>query len=555
MKIKSVSVDHHKILGSIKINFSGDSEILQDHFLNRNHADIVIDMEETSGENTYTYIIGDNGIGKTVFFRTVIHYINRNDEYQEPKLHEFINLYEKNRKYVRIASMDLGYNELVNLQIYNQFFFPLLRDEKNFLKYYDSQLIFISSSFDGAIIHKNPRFRSFNYLSEINETKILFLRALLKYQGSEKLRYLGSLLGKKKIEWRLRCGLAYEAVGEIKKNVHTVLLKTKNGVNIFNFLRLIGNIRVDNGKIDTRNLSETDINVFEQIYNSGPCFKMYFGSELTLDAFFSGLKESKIVKKIEAFLSTLTDLTNSEYKINMVINGEGLNGEANENVKINDSQKAEWDFLISEISNLSAYDIDFLSLLQALGLIHIDIEGNGESVGSMSSGQKNLIRLFSFFADLPLPEYPKNCIVFIDEPENSLHPKWQQEYPANFKDIVERVYGITDSHFIFATHSPVLIMKSSQIEESTVLRFFRETNGNFGCQEIKNVSSYSIEEVLLDEFKISYRDQAVENEVKKVLDSRISGKLRGSDPIHTVNNSFELRDKINDLYNSINSKQ
>jgi len=221
-------------------------------------------------------------------------------------------------------------------------------------------------------------------------------------------------------------------------------------------------------------------------------------------------------------------------------------------VRVTDKQKEQWDRLVTEDTELSEFDSFLLNMLFALNVLDIQIFANGNSIDVMSSGQKNLIRLFSYFADMPLPQHLDNCVVLFDEPENSLHPKWQQEFQLNFKIIAEDIYGISGSHFIFATHSPVLLMKSALLKNSNVLRFYKDPQGAFCSELVKNVNAYSVEEVLLDEFKITYRNQGAEDAMRKILDAEFQKRNQTGDPINAVKNAFELRDKINALYNELN---
>lgn len=536
MRIKSVSVNHHKVLGSVRICFDSDSEILKENILEKYHSDIHVEIDNSVQSNQYTYIIGDNGIGKTVLFRSVINFINWNSTMANTKLKDMIDFYPKNVKYREYASKDQGYNELTNLSIYNKYFtIPGLK-EYDFLKYYDAQAVFITSSTETGIVHQNSRFRSFNYLTEISQTKYIFLRALIKYNHSEQIDRLNNLLGEQSISWKLFCGLSHEAVGEIEKNKHTVLMNNFKDVNIFNFLETIRTLKVNDDQIlDSKSINDKTRHVFEAIYNSGNFFKLYFDANESLKTLFELLNSSYIINRIDSFLKSI-DTESSDETLN---------------VRINDLQKKEWDWVITDIDALNVFEVNVLGLMQALKLVDIDILGNDIPIDVMSSGQKNLIRLFSFFSDLPVQEKYDNCLVFFDEPENSLHPKWQQNFPQSFKDIVEKVYGITNSHFIFATHSPVLVMKSALIANSNLLRFYKTKEGQFRSESVKNVNAYSIEEVLLDEFKITYRDQGAESDIKKILDDEFNKRRMNSDPVDSIRNSFDLRDRINDLYNDI----
>jgi len=72
---------------------------------------------------------------------------------------------------------------------------------------------------------------------------------------------------------------------------------------------------------------------------------------------------------------------------------------------------------------------------------------DGRDIKNMSSGEKQILILLTYI------KYNSNLNVFIiDEPELSLHPKWQGE----FLDAVEKLMP-TESQLIIATHSPEII--------------------------------------------------------------------------------------------------
>ncbi|MBL0294152.1 MAG: hypothetical protein IPQ04_07765 [Saprospiraceae bacterium] len=81
------------------------------------------------------------------------------------------------------------------------------------------------------------------------------------------------------------------------------MLKNDDRVNIINFLRTIAKIVVsENETLDTENLDENELRVFEKVYNSSVFYKFYFDSDLTFKDLFKNLKESKVLKKIEDFI-------------------------------------------------------------------------------------------------------------------------------------------------------------------------------------------------------------------------------------------------------------
>jgi len=539
MRILSISFNHHKIFGDTKINFFEDSEPEINDLLDSHHADMVFDIEKSSNENFYTFIIGDNGVGKSVLLRNIIHYSNWNSKMDEPRLDAIIKLNPESSYYGRFKTITNGVQELINVQIYNKDFIAPKTNEIDFLKYYDAQLIFINGTYEKAIIHPNARFRSFNYATQLNETKILFLNSLIKFKNDEKLKNLGRFLGAENAQWTMNCGLALSATTvKGKDNKSLYVLNSNSEVTIFSFLQFIKNIQVDkNEQFVTENLSRSELQVLNAVYRSPFFFKLYFNFEKSFNELFQIIRNNHIIVKIEKFLEEHMESFTAENMLNF---------------SITDDQKDKWYKIVTEESDLTEFDSFLMNMLASLSILDIQIFANETSIDLMSTGQKNLLRLFSYFSDMPLPKQPNNCIILFDEPENSLHPKWQQEFPLNLKIIAEDIYGITASHFIFATHSPVLLMKSALLKNSNVLRFYKDEQNIFHSEKIKNINAYSIEEVLLDEFKITYRNQAAEAAMRKILDSEFQNRRLSGDPINSVKNAFDLRDKINNLYNELN---
>jgi|GEM_PF-1769729 len=538
MVLKNISVNHHKLFGSTKIDLFGESVPLENDLTKEHHTDILLEIDNDNKSNYYTFIIGQNGVGKTILFRTVVNFINANDgPIEEPKLKAIMNFYPKSRKYLEYKLDYSGVYELQELGIYNHYSIVNKVDIKNFLEYYGSYLVFISSSFERNIVHRNPRYRNFNYLSDINKTQTLFLKSLHKYrEAEEKLEVLSKLLERDLIKWNLKGYLSVEGIGGIE-NDSIFLLKNTKGVNIINFLRTINKIEISDEKLIVESLDETEIKVFEAIYYSRVFFKFYFDSNLSLIDLFQEIKNSKVLIKIEHFINQKTSDPEIENHLN---------------IRIPKTEKKDWEFLFTEINELSEFDVNTILLLEDLNLINLTISCNDVPVSHMSSGEQSIIRLFSYFADIPVKE---NLLVFFDEPENTLHPKWQQNFPIYFKRIIEEIYEIKKSHFIFSTHSPLIIMKSNSLDNSNVVRFYKDNQGKFQSQQITNINSFSIEEVLLDEFKISYRDQEIELVVNKILSERNDKIMENNDPIYSIEKSFELKDKINELFNSIKSGQ
>jgi predicted ATP-binding protein involved in virulence len=124
-------------------------------------------------------------------------------------------------------------------------------------------------------------------------------------------------------------------------------------------------------------------------------------------------------------------------------------------------------------------------------------------------------------------------IVLVDEPENSLHPHWQQEFMATLLEIC-RV--MEDGHLVVSTHSPLIVASAkpgSMIVDLTVPRDVTPAQpAPFGA---------SSDSILLDQFGIaSSRNLYVVELVQQAVDL-VERDLAGT-PEYAA-----LRPKLRDL--------
>ncbi len=77
--------------------------------------------------------------------------------------------------------------------------------------------------------------------------------------------------------------------------------------------------------------------------------------------------------------------------------------------------------------------------------------GNPRSVELLSSGEKQLLTLFTFI------KFSKGGVYIIDEPELSLHPRWQDGFLEAIKALMP-----AETQLILATHSPAIVGKNRQ---------------------------------------------------------------------------------------------
>ncbi|RZK14961.1 MAG: ATP-binding protein, partial [Flavobacterium sp.] len=111
-------------------------------------------------------------------------------------------------------------------------------------------------------------------------------------------------------------------------------------------------------------------------------------------------------------------------------------------------------------------------------------------VNNASSGELTLISSLIYFAS----SIDINSIVLIDEPENSLHPKWQTEYIKLLMDLFYRY----EPKVVIATHSP-LIINAAEITSRGV-KVFKGTKGKFNQQPTE---SQNAEEIYQEYFNVT----------------------------------------------------
>ena len=199
-----------------------------------------------------------------------------------------------------------------------------------------------------------------------------------------------------------------------------------------------------------------------------------------------------------------------------------------------------------DLKELSETEFLLLRNLLELNLLKCNIVCDNTLVEKFSSGEQMLVRLFGIFSSIPLSFNKKNIILLYDEPENSLHPKWQQRFSEYFKIIAEEIYGIQSSHFIFTTHSPLIVMRAAAQMNTNVVKFYKDKDNKTISKQINNVHQYSIEELLMDEFSMSYRSEEEERHVVEILNKENERRLL--DRTSCIEDYEALRHEISVLF-------
>lgn len=102
---------------------------------------------------------------------------------------------------------------------------------------------------------------------------------------------------------------------------------------------------------------------------------------------------------------------------------------------------------------------------------------------SLSSGEKQIIE--RTVPVLEIMTEQKDNLLFIDEPEMSLHPKWQGKVHSYFKQLFTDASGIQQNQIFMASHSSAFLKKALTDEASLVVRLVNH-NGRVEAQRIEH---------------------------------------------------------------------
>lgn len=184
-----------------------------------------------------------------------------------------------------------------------------------------------------------------------------------------------------------------------------------------------------------------------------------------------------------------------------------------------------------------------------------------------SSGQQKALNFYSrlFWAknemiksenEILYEAFHNKIVIFIDEGEVALHPKWQRSFFSKSIDFVSKLFSDREIQLIFTTHSPFVL---SDIPKNDVLFLDRDANRNlliadmekektFGSNIYTLLSDSFFMENTIGEFAHNKMKLALENLTKK--DYQIDDKLK-SELRFTIDSIGEplLKEQFDYLYN------
>jgi len=160
----------------------------------------------------------------------------------------------------------------------------------------------------------------------------------------------------------------------------------------------------------------------------------------------------------------------------------------------------------------TAYILSLLLELRLLTVDEIEMQAaRNYTFAESSSGEFNLLTsLFSIFSKIE-----DDSVIFIDEPELSLHPNWQLQYMNYLEEGLNEYRGC---HCIIATHSPLLISNLDS-KTSSIIRSSKTQDGaiNFNILDF-DTYGWSPENILYNVFGLtSTRNHYFEMDLRKAI--------------------------------------
>lgn len=156
----------------------------------------------------------------------------------------------------------------------------------------------------------------------------------------------------------------------------------------------------------------------------------------------------------------------------------------NENVKLSDFKSSSKLFRFQNAFN-NFYDklcfegVDNNSIDEKK--IIFDKSGNKINIDNLSTGEKQIV--FRGAHLLKNVNSMSNSIILIDEPELSMHPRWQEKI-LNFYRNLFTYEGVQSAQIIIATHSEYVLRSALKDKDNVLIIVLKEKDGKITSQKI-----------------------------------------------------------------------
>ncbi|MBK9933080.1 MAG: ATP-binding protein [Cytophagaceae bacterium] len=192
------------------------------------------------------------------------------------------------------------------------------------------------------------------------------------------------------------------------------------------------------------------------------------------------------------------DIDDSFTKLKQLIVDIYVNDQRNNSIRMeeNPNQKTDWnDFYPT--SKISRFKSAFNSFFEEIKFKTVEINNDilfsknqkDVKIDKLSTGEKQIV--FRGIHLLKNKSLMENSTIFIDEPELSMHPKWQEKIIEYFKNLF-RFGSEIKAQLFFATHSDhVLKGAFDNIDENLIIRL-NNNSGNIESEIINSPSFFPI---------------------------------------------------------------
>ena len=133
--------------------------------------------------------------------------------------------------------------------------------------------------------------------------------------------------------------------------------------------------------------------------------------------------------------------------------------------------------------------------------IKVIFKRNGKTIpiDNLSSGEKQIVFRGSFL--LQNQKTIEGAVILIDEPEISLHPKWQMKILDFYKKLFTNEKGEQTSQIIVVTHSPFIIHNDSRSKDKVII-LKRDESGKIFSDNNPKYFSWTSEKIIKEAFNI-----------------------------------------------------
>lgn len=168
--------------------------------------------------------------------------------------------------------------------------------------------------------------------------------------------------------------------------------------------------------------------------------------------------------------------------------------------------------------------------------ISISKDTNWLNLNDASSGELALLTTMAHISTY----ITHNAFILIDEPENSLHPRWQREYVTHLYNMFYQF----EPNIILATHSPVIVSGAFEAELAPSIYEVR----NAEIYRFHEANTTNVEEILLETFQIlTSENRFFSFKVNKIINEYICGEINHAEMERQINWLRELSPDKNQI--------